>query len=82
LSSKSLNPNTILSGLKKSFIAIHSLKNSGFDTTLFFLSNNLYIFLFVQTGTVDFTIIISSHFKYGLMSSQAQNTYQRSVFHS
>ena len=52
-------PKTILSGLKKSFIANHSLKNSGFETILFFPSNNCETFLFVQTGTVDFITIIS-----------------------
>jgi hypothetical protein len=40
ISSKSQNQKTILSGAKKSLIASHSLKNSGLETTLFFLSNN------------------------------------------
>jgi hypothetical protein len=81
ISSKSPNQKTILSGAKKSLIASHSLKNSGFETTLFFLSSNSNTFLLVQTGTVDFNMIISSHLRCFFISSHAQNTYPRSVFH-
>ena len=55
-------PTTILSGFIKSFTAVPSFKNSGFETT----SNSIFSFLdkyfftssFVPIGTVDFKIKI------------------------
>jgi len=65
------NQTTILSGSKKSSIAFHSLKNSGFETTSNHSHKISATSAFVQTGTVDLMIIIFQGFTFCLIEIEA-----------
>ena len=77
-------PISTRSDLNKSFIAVPSAKNSGFDRISKwipeeFSSKISLIFSAVRTGRVDFSIIILSDFEYFAISLAQASTYCRSA---